>query len=130
MSRILHPDISAWLGKAGHHDFILVTDAGYPEPHAIPCIHLNVVPGIVPFNVVVEAILSSLPAIEAVWIAKETQKEPSWPSLNSMWHNHPIHVIDSHESFKEMAQEKALVTIRTGEWQPYHNCLIEVGSPF
>ncbi len=130
MFRMLHPDILMWLGKAGHHDFILITDAGYPEPRDVPCIHLNFAPGMIPFKVVVEGILATLPAVESVWVAQESCQQDTWPVLKDLLLPYPVEKIGPHDAFKAKAQECALVAIRTGEWHPYCNCLIEVGSLF
>lgn len=63
--RLIHPEINAILGRAGHHAKILIADGNYPAstkkgPNAqVVC--LNLAPGIVTVAQVLEAILSAVP---------------------------------------------------------------------
>ena len=66
---LIHPQINAILGRAGHHAKVLIADGNYPAsskkgPNAeVVC--LNLMPGVVTCAQVLEAVLSAVP-IDAV----------------------------------------------------------------
>src|SRR6476469_9120969 len=67
--QLIHPQINAILGKAGHHARILIADGNYPAstkkgPNA-ELVCLNLMPGVVTCAQVLQAMLSAIP-IDAV----------------------------------------------------------------
>lgn len=63
--QLLHPEINAVLGRAGHHARILIADGNYPAstkkgPHATQ-VCLNLSPGVVTVAQVLRAVLSAVP---------------------------------------------------------------------
>ena len=68
-SKLIHPTILNVLGGAGHHSKVLIADGNYPAasklgPNA-QLVHLNLMPGLVTCNQVLEALLSAIP-VEAI----------------------------------------------------------------
>src|SRR5262245_31688391 len=62
---LLHPEINAVLGRAGHHARILIADGNYPAstkrgPNAT-LVSLNLSPGVVSVTQVLRAVLSAVP---------------------------------------------------------------------
>src|SRR6185312_3457026 len=66
--QLIHPQINAILGRAGHHGKILIADGNYPASSkkgpAAEVVSLNLSPGIVTCTQVLTALLSAIP-IEA-----------------------------------------------------------------
>ncbi|MEO1969980.1 MAG: RbsD/FucU domain-containing protein, partial [Pirellulaceae bacterium] len=67
--RLIHPQINAVLGQAGHHSTVLIADGNYPAaskkgPNA-QVISMNLMPGVINCNQALEAVLSAVP-VEAV----------------------------------------------------------------
>src|SRR5436190_18026506 len=67
--QLIHPQINAILGAAGHHASVLIADGNYPVsskkgPNA-QVVSLNLAPGIVTCTQVLEAVLSAVP-VEAI----------------------------------------------------------------
>ena len=67
--KLIHPQINAALGRAGHHSKILIADGNYPAstkrgPNA-ELVCLNLMPGVVTVAQVLEAILSAV-VVDAV----------------------------------------------------------------
>src|SRR5262245_25629307 len=67
--QLIHPEINAILGRAGHHAKILIADGNYPAstkrgPRA-ELLSLNLSPGVVTVVQVLRAVLSAVP-IDAV----------------------------------------------------------------
>src|SRR3954463_1405480 len=77
--QLIHPKINEVLGRAGHHAAILIADGNYPAsakkgPNAeVVC--LNLMPGVVSCNQVLEAVLSAVP-IEAVYTMMYEKEGP------------------------------------------------------
>ena len=67
--KLIHGKMNEILGRAGHHAKVLIADGNYPASSAIgpraEMVCLNLMPGVVTCNQVLEAILSALP-VEAV----------------------------------------------------------------
>lgn len=66
--QLVHPEINAILGRAGHHARILIADGNYPAstkkgPNAA-CVCLNLSPGVVTVTQVLRAVLSAVPVDE------------------------------------------------------------------
>ncbi|MEZ6107593.1 MAG: RbsD/FucU domain-containing protein [Pirellulaceae bacterium] len=63
--QLIHPQINAILGSAGHHATILIADGNYPASSKKglngEVISLNLMPGVVTCNQVLQAILSAIP---------------------------------------------------------------------
>ena len=59
---LIHPQINAVLGRAGHHGKILIADGNYPASSKrgarAELVHLNLMPGVVTCNQVLQAVLS------------------------------------------------------------------------
>src|SRR6185503_15871466 len=63
--QLIHPQINAVLGRAGHHATILIADGNYPAstrkgPHA-ELICLNLAPGLVTVSDVLRTLLTAVP---------------------------------------------------------------------
>src|SRR5207237_675495 len=67
--QLIHPQINAILGAAGHHATILIADGNYPASSkkgpGAQLVSLNLSPGVVNCTQVLEAVLSAVP-IEAI----------------------------------------------------------------
>ncbi len=62
---LIHPEINAILGRAGHHSKILIADGNYPAstkkgPHA-QVVSMNLVPGVITVAQALRAVLSAIP---------------------------------------------------------------------
>ena len=77
--QLIHPQINAILGKAGHHGKILIADGNYPVsskkgPNA-EIVNLNLMPGVVNCAQVLQAILSAVP-IDEIFTMMYTSDDP------------------------------------------------------
>ena len=127
---ILHPDLSQWIARLGHHNFLLITDAGYPYIEGVPHIYLGFTPGKPRFIDVFESIQAQLP-VEKYWIAREmeSQNPAVYRQFVALLHDEEPSFVESHELFKEKARA-SMVVVRTGEVTPFANCLLECGVAF
>jgi L-fucose mutarotase len=63
--QLIHPQINAILGRAGHHAKVLIADGNYPASTALgpraELVSLNLAPGIVTCTQVLETLLTAVP---------------------------------------------------------------------
>lgn len=140
---VLHPEIFAALGAAGHLSKILISDGNYPHstrtnPRA-KIVWANFVPGVVDAVTVLKMICDLVP-VEAVEVM-----EPARSGLHAMTEDPPIWA-----SFKKVLKERANFTdaliplqkpefnqqanspdlclvIATAETQIWANCIVTIG---
>ena len=141
-SKLIHPDILHILAQAGHHATILISDGNYPAsskrgPRS-QVVSLNLMPGVVTCNQVLEAILSASP-IEAI---RTMQTEKSGPyALDAdppVWSQYrkticdagldlDLMPVDKWEFYSAVATDDHVLTIQTADTQRYANILLSVG---
>ena len=63
--QLIHPEINAILAAAGHHGRVLIADGNYPASSKLGpnarLVHLNLMPGVLTCDLVLQAVLSALP---------------------------------------------------------------------
>lgn len=139
---LLHPTISAILGKAGHHATILIADGNYPAstkrgPNA-ELVCLNLMPGVVTCAQVLEAVLSAVP-IDAVHTMMYTRDDPytlnadppAWDEYRAILKRaNPsleLHKIPKWDFYKAVETPDHILTVQTGDRQPFANLLLFIG---
>jgi len=140
--KLIHPQINAILGAAGHHSAILIADGNYPAaskrgPRA-EVVSLNLMPGVVTCDQVLEAILSAVP-IEAI---RTMQTEasgpyalagdpPVWDDYRKTIHNAGLKLelqpIDKWAFYDAVVTDDHVLTIQTADQQRYANILLSIG---
>ncbi|MFN7626994.1 MAG: RbsD/FucU family protein [Pirellula sp.] len=141
-SQLIHPTISRILGEAGHHATILIADGNYPASSKrgprCELVSLNLMPGVVTCNQVLQAILSAIP-IEAVsTMMTETSgpyalesDPPVWAdyraSLKSAGLDLELQPIDKWKFYEAVATTDHVLTVQTADTQRYANILLTVG---
>jgi len=139
---LIHPTITAILGKAGHHATILIADGNYPAstkhgPNA-ELVCLNLMPGVVTCAQVLEAILSAVP-IDAVHTMMYTKDDPyalnadppAWDEYRAILKraNPPLELqkIPKWDFYKAVETPDHILTVQTGDRQPFANLLLSIG---
>lgn len=125
---ILHADLSRHLGLLGHTDRVAVGDMGLPLPAHVPRVDLALLPGQVPFTVVLDALLDEL-VIEAHVVAEESAHGAAGRWLDERADRLGARRTVTHARLKEELAT-VRVAIRTGEATPYANVILESGVPF
>ena len=141
-SQLIHPVISRILAEAGHHATILIADGNYPAsskrgPRS-EVVSLNLMPGLVSCNQVLEAILSAIPVDAIQTMMTETSgpyaldgDPPVWAEYKETRSKAGIGVelapIEKWEFYKQVATDDHVLTIQTGDTQRYANLLLSVG---
>ena len=141
-SQLIHPTISRILGEAGHHATILIADGNYPASSKrgprCELVSLNLMPGVVTCNQVLQAILSAI-RIEAVsTMMTETSgpyalesDPPVWADYRASLKNAGLDLelqpIDKWKFYEAVATTDHVLTVQTADTQRYANILLTVG---
>lgn len=140
--KLIHPQINAILGAAGHHSSILIADGNYPAsnkkgPNAT-LVSLNLMPGVPTCDQVLEAILSAVP-IEAIQ-TMQTETEgpyaldgdpPVWDDYRRTIQASGLSInldpIEKWAFYDAVATPDHVLTIQTADQQRYANILLTMG---
>lgn len=141
-SQLIHPQILAAIGRAGHSSKILIADGNYPAstklgPNA-ELVHLNLKPGLASCTDVLESLLTAVP-IEGAAVM-ETLKEgpyamnedpPIWADfrklLGGTGYAGDLELIERFRFYDEAGTSDVALTIATGEQRIYANLLLTIG---
>ncbi|MEC1405405.1 D-ribose pyranase [Bacillus halotolerans] len=126
---ILNSHLAKLLADLGHTDKIVIADAGLPVPDGVLKIDLSLKPGFPAFRDIA-AVLADEMAVEKVIVASEIKvSNPENASfIESLFSEEAVDCLP-HEEFKELTKE-AKAVIRTGEFTPYANCILQAGVLF
>jgi L-fucose mutarotase len=140
--KLIHPEINHILGRAGHHSKVLIADGNYPAfntlgPNA-ELVSLNLAPGVVTVNQVLEVLLTAIP-IEAAstmgipaddpYAAKG--EPPAWneyrATLKKAGVNLQLDQITKWDFYDAVASPEHVLTIQTGDQALWANLLLTIG---
>ncbi|MGC4033304.1 MAG: RbsD/FucU family protein [Tepidisphaeraceae bacterium] len=141
-SRLLHPNITAALARAGHSSKVLISDGNFPHwtrkgPNA-EVVYLNLTPGLPTVSQVLETLLTAVP-IEAAAVMDYARTGPyALPADPEAWADYqtiiskvePSVTLEKVErfAFYDLAQgPDVCLTIATGEQRIYANLLLTIG---
>jgi L-fucose mutarotase len=140
--RLIHPEINAILGRAGHHARILIADGHYPAstkkgPNAA-LISLNLAPGIVTCAQVLEAILSAVPIDQVNTMMYETDDPYTLNADPPVWNEYrevlrrsaaklQLEPIKKWDFYEAVMTGDHVLTIQTGDMQRFANVLLSIG---
>jgi len=139
---LIHPQINAVLGRAGHHATILIADGNYPSstkkgPNA-ELICLNLMPGVVTCAQVLEAVLSAVPidAINTMMFETTgpyalTEDPPVWAEYRDVIKRAKLDLkllpIENWDFYKAVETPDHVLTIQTADQQRFANILLSIG---
>ncbi len=131
-TRLLHPQILAALGEAGHGAQVLIADGNYPlatrsNPAAYQ-VFLNLEPGKLTVTDVLEVIADAIPVEAAHVMGPDDGSEPSiYADFRRLLPDNPPTRLGRFE-FYDMARDKdCALAISTGEQRIYANILLTIG---
>lgn len=140
--KLIHPQINAVLGAAGHHSTILIADGNYPAaskrgPRA-ELVSLNLMPGVVTCNQVLEAILSAIPVEAIQTMQTETDGPYALDGDPPVWDDYrktieaaqlelQLEPIDKWAFYDAVTTADHVLTVQTADQQRYANVLLSVG---
>jgi len=126
---ILNSEISEVIGKLGHTDQIVICDSGLPIPDHVKRIDLALKEGVPTFLETLETVLLEM-QVESAIVAKEMAVVSADLEASMKETLGKVDLVTvSHEEFKELTK-KAKAIIRTGEFTPYANVILQAGVIF
>jgi L-fucose mutarotase len=140
--QLIHPEINQILGSAGHHAKILIADGNYPASSKIgpnaKLIHMNLMPGLVTCNQVLQAILSAVPIemINTMMYERTgqyalTEDPPVWDEYRATMKSHglgfELDPIEKWAFYDAVATVDHVLTVQTADQQRFANILLTIG---
>ena len=125
----LNQPLSAVIAGLGHMDQLVIADAGLPIPAGTQRIDLALKQGIPSFVDALEVILEEVQVESAIIADEMVSTSPQiYQQLQDMLPDIPIKTIP-HEDLKKLTGE-ARAIVRTGEFTPYANIILNAGVVF
>ena len=124
---LLNRELARFVSQQGHHDLLMVVDAGFAIPKGLDVVDLSLTIN-VPTVPEVLAVLKDYYSVEKLILARETRDvSPSLYKImiNSFEENLDIELIDHFN--KEKSKQVKLV-IRTGDFTAYGNIILVSGA--
>ncbi|ABY91482.1 MULTISPECIES: D-ribose pyranase [Thermoanaerobacter] len=125
---LLNSEISEVVARLGHTDLLVIADSGLPIPDGVKRIDIALTKGIPSFKDTLNTVLTEL-GVEKAYIAKEMIDKNNDLYLYLLELFGEKLIIISHEDLKAMSKN-ARAIIRTGEYKPYANIILESGVEF
>jgi len=139
---LIHPQINAVLGRAGHHAKVLIADGNYPAstkkgPQA-EIVSLNLSPGCVTVAQVLRAVVSAVPidAVNTMGIPADDPyaqagEPPVWNEYRSLLTEMGCHVplapILKWDFYEHVMSPDHVLTIQTADQALWANVLLTIG---
>ncbi len=139
---LIHPEINAILGQAGHHAKILIADGNYPAstkkgPNA-RVVSLNLCPGLVTVSQALRAVLTAIPIdhVNTMGIPADDPyakfgEPPVWQEFRTLLQeanlNTPLVPILKWDFYQAVESSDHVLTIQTGDQALWANVLLSVG---
>jgi len=139
---LIHPEINAVLGRAGHHAKVLIADGNYPASSTLgpnaELVSLNLAPGIVSCNQVLQALIAAVPFEAANTMMYETdgpyaltEDPPVWAgyrrTIAAAGCDLKLEPIEKWAFYDAVNTGDHVLTIQTADQQRFANLLLTVG---
>ena len=140
--RLIHPEISEILARAGHHAKVLIADGNYPASTTLGpnarLVSLNLAPGIVTVSQVLETLLTAIPvdAINTMGIPSDDPyalkgDPPVWADYRKIVTEAGLKFemapIDKWQFYEAVASRDHVLTIQTADQNLWANVLLTIG---
>ncbi len=140
--RLIHPEILAALAAAGHHARVLIADGNFPAssktgPRA-RLVHLNLMPGVMTCDQVLQALLSAVPIESVRTMMYETAGPYALTADRPVWDDYrrsiaaaglqlELQPLEYREFYDAVICPDHVLTIQTADQQRYANVLLTLG---
>ena len=140
--QLVHPEINAILGRAGHHAKVLIADGNYPASSTLgpnaTLISLNLMPGVVSCTQVLEALVSALPIEAANTMGIPADDPYALGGDPPIWNDYrrilktagldlQLKPLEKWQFYDAVASRDHVLTIQTAEQALWANLLLTVG---
>jgi len=132
-THLLHPEILAALGSAGHGSRVLIADGNYPfttgSPGSAQVVYLNLRPGLVSVSDVLETLVAVLPIESTMVMVPADGPEPEIHGVMRKMLPRGVPMVSKgrFEFYEEARSPDTTLVIATGEQRVYANILLVIG---
>lgn len=130
--KLIHPQILAALGGAGHGSRVLIADGNYPfatgAPPAAQRVYLNLAPGLVNVTDVLAALADAIPIEAAHVMIPDTGPEPAiFGEFRALLPRLSLQTLARFPFYDAARSSDTALVIATGERRVYANILLTIG---
>ncbi len=131
-TKLLHPEILAALGGAGHGSKVLIADGNFPfgtgANPAAKRVYLNLAPGLVTATDVLKVLVEAIPIEAAEVMLPATGPEPSiFAEFRDLLPGLDLKPLGRFEFYDTARERDVMLVISTGEKRIYANLLLTIG---
>lgn len=132
LSPLIHPPLLAALGAAGHGGRVLIADANYSHstnahPRAA-LIHLNLRPGLVTVDQVLEPIIAIVPIESATVMQPDDGSTPeAFARYQELLGGRALQTMSRLDFYAACREPELAVCVATGDDRLYANLLLTIG---
>jgi L-fucose mutarotase len=139
---LIHPQINAILGRAGHHSKVLIADGNYPAYNTLgpnaELVCLNLAPGVVSCTDVLKTLVTAIPieAANTMGIPEDDphalgRDPPIWNEYRRILGESGLDIelqpIPKWDFYDAVASRDHVLTIQTAEQALWANLLLTIG---
>jgi L-fucose mutarotase len=131
-TKLLHPEILAALGGAGHGSKVLIADGNFPfgtgANPAAKRVYLNLAPGLVTVTDVLKVLVEAIPIEAAEVMLPASGPEPSiFAEFRDLLPGLELKPLGRFEFYDTARERDVMLVISTGEQRIYANLLLTIG---
>ena len=131
-TKLLHPEILAALGGAGHGSKVLIADGNFPfgtgANPAAKRVYLNLAPGLVAVTDVLKVLVEAIPIEAAEVMLPASGPEPSiFAEFRDLLPGLELKPLGRFEFYDTARERDVMLVISTGEQRIYANLLLTIG---
>ena len=131
-TKLLHPEILAALGGAGHGSKVLIADGNFPfgtgANPAAKRVYLNLAPGLVTVTDVLKVLVETMPIEAAEVMLPASGPEPSiFAEFRDLVPGLDLKPLGRFEFYNTARERDVMLVISTGEQRIYANLLLTIG---
>ena len=130
-TKLLHPEILAALGGAGHGSKVLIADGNFPfgtgaNPTA-KRVYLNLAPGLLTVTDVLRVLAQAMPIEAAEVMQPPTGEPPIFAEFRTLLPGMELKKLGRFEFYDAARESDTALVVATGEQRIYANILLTVG---
>ena len=130
--RLLHPEILAALGAAGHGSRVLIADGNYPfatrSSPAARRVYLNLAPDLLKATDVLAVLADAIPVEAAhVMVPDAGEEPPIFAEFRALLPGVDLAALDRFTFYDAAGEPDLALVIATGERRIYANLLLTIG---
>ena len=130
-TKLLHPEILAALGGAGHGSKVLIADGNFPfgtgANPAAKRVYLNLAPGLVTVTDVLKVLIDAIPIEAAEVMQPPTSEPPIFEEFRALLPGLELQKLGRFEFYDTARERDVALVITTGEQRVYANLLLTIG---